>query len=148
MDTIFKAMPGNPFTPFGLKICHFFNLGPIGKLSREIVTRIFHNRTSDRDYTTKLFTDYNERVIAECPKDKLLVFQVEQGWEPLCNFLGCPIPDVPFPRINDTAQFQQHLVGINRIGYQVLGAILLLTAGTIFGISKLLSISQDPVGEL
>jgi hypothetical protein len=148
MDTIFKAMPGNPFSPFGLKICHFFNLGPIGKLSREIVTRIFHNRTSDRDYTTKLFTDYNERVIAECPKDKLLVFQVEQGWEPLCNFLGCPIPDVPFPRVNDTAQFQQHLVGINRIGYQVLGAILLLTAGTIFGISKLLSISQDPVGEL
>jgi hypothetical protein len=146
MDTIFKAMPGNPLTPFGLQVCNYFNLGPIGNLSREIVTRIFFNHTADRDFATKLFTNFNESVIAECPKDKLLVFQVEQGWEPLCKFLDCPIPDVPFPRVNDTAQFQHHLTFVNRLGYGIFGGILLLTAGVIFGIAKLVMLSQEQGG--
>ena len=35
------------------------------------------------------------------PKDQLLVFDVSEGWEPLCKFLDLPVPDVPFPNIND-----------------------------------------------
>ncbi|CAF9927794.1 MAG: hypothetical protein GOMPHAMPRED_004484 [Gomphillus americanus] len=35
------------------------------------------------------------------PEDKLMFFDVRDGWEPLCDRLGLPIPDVPFPRIND-----------------------------------------------
>jgi hypothetical protein len=31
------------------------------------------------------------------------------GWAPLCNFLGLPVPSVPFPRENDTAEFQNRL---------------------------------------
>ncbi len=35
------------------------------------------------------------------PQDRLLVFQVNDGWEPLCTFLGCEIPqDIPFPHLN------------------------------------------------
>lgn len=35
------------------------------------------------------------------PKDRLLEFDVKQGWGPLCDFLGKPVPSVPFPHIND-----------------------------------------------
>lgn len=35
------------------------------------------------------------------PPEKLLVFDVKEGWEPLCKFLNKPIPDEPFPNIND-----------------------------------------------
>lgn len=45
------------------------------------------------------------------PADKLLVFQPSQGWEPLCKFLNKPIPDQPFPHVNDTQAF------INMVGY-------------------------------
>lgn len=38
------------------------------------------------------------------PKERLLEFDVKQGWEPLCNFLDLPIPDVPFPHVNDKAK--------------------------------------------
>ena len=38
------------------------------------------------------------------PKDQLLVFDVSEGWEPLCKFLDLPVPDVPFPNINDRQQ--------------------------------------------
>ncbi|KAF1974238.1 hypothetical protein BU23DRAFT_532233 [Bimuria novae-zelandiae CBS 107.79] len=33
--------------------------------------------------------------------DRLLFFNVKEGWEPLCKALGKEIPDVPFPNIND-----------------------------------------------
>ena len=44
-------------------------------------------------------------MIDTVPAEKLLVFQVSQGWEPLCQFLDLPIPDEPFPRANTRAQF-------------------------------------------
>ncbi len=40
------------------------------------------------------------------PKDRLLEFKLEQGWEPLCKFLGNEIPATPFPHINETSSFR------------------------------------------
>ena len=38
------------------------------------------------------------------PADRLLVFEVKEGWTPLCKFLGLPVPDTPFPNVNNTAE--------------------------------------------
>ena len=46
------------------------------------------------------YRQHNERVQAVIPAEKLLVFNVKQGWKPLCEFLGCDIPSTPFPREN------------------------------------------------
>ena len=46
---------------------------------------------------------WNSEVVAHVPKEKLLVYEVKEGWEPLCNFLGLPKPDIPFPHANETA---------------------------------------------
>ncbi|CAK8688903.1 unnamed protein product [Clavelina lepadiformis] len=46
------------------------------------------------------FRRHNAHVLQNAPKDKLLVFSVSEGWEPLCNFLGTPIPSTSFPRKN------------------------------------------------
>lgn len=35
------------------------------------------------------------------PKDRLLVFRLSEGWEPLCKHLGKPVPNVPFPHVNE-----------------------------------------------
>ena len=48
------------------------------------------------------------------PKDRLLTFRLEQGWGPLCEFLGKPVPDVPFPRVNEGKAVQE-LVGVHII---------------------------------
>ncbi|RYE88216.1 MAG: sulfotransferase family protein, partial [Hyphomicrobiales bacterium] len=37
--------------------------------------------------------------------ERLLVFDVRQGWEPLCAFLGVPVPSISFPRLNSSKQF-------------------------------------------
>ena len=49
------------------------------------------------------------QVKASVPPSKLLVFNVKEGWAPLCAFLGKPIPDAPYPCVNDTASFRRHI---------------------------------------
>jgi hypothetical protein len=46
---------------------------------------------------------HNQRIVDNLPKERLLVYRLGDGWEPLCKFLGKPVPDEPFPRINDLA---------------------------------------------
>ena len=45
----------------------------------------------------KKYREHNERVQAMIPRKKLLVFNVKEGWKPLCDFLECEIPDQEFP---------------------------------------------------
>jgi hypothetical protein len=64
----------------------------------------------DRQQSIATFVKYNEDVKQYVPPERLLIFEVKQGWEPLCQFLGVPIPqDKPFPHLNDTAEFRQRI---------------------------------------
>jgi len=65
--------------------------------------RMFQGRFEDRNYAIKVFEDHIAEVQQIVPAERLLVFSVKDGWEPLCNFLGAPVPDDPFPHINDRA---------------------------------------------
>ncbi len=58
-----------------------------------------------REQLIERFVAHNEAVKATIPAAQLLVYEVKQGWEPLCAFLGVPAPDEPFPRTNDRAEF-------------------------------------------
>ena len=59
----------------------------------------------DRDGLVKAFVAHNDAVKEAIPPAQLLVFEVKDGWEPLCNFLGAPVPAEAFPRTNDRAEF-------------------------------------------
>lgn len=61
----------------------------------------FDGEVNEREHTIARFKQHNEQVKANIPAARLLVFQVQDGWEPLCEFLGVPVPDTPFPRINE-----------------------------------------------
>lgn len=54
---------------------------------------------------TKAFNAHNDAVKAAIPAHQLLVYQVKEGWGPLCAFLGVPEPAEPFPRTNDRGEF-------------------------------------------
>jgi hypothetical protein len=66
---------------------------------------IFEGRTRDRDVIRRAYRQRNEEVQAIVPPEQLLVYDVAEGWEPLCAFLGVPVPDTPFPYRNDSAKF-------------------------------------------
>jgi sulfotransferase family protein len=65
----------------------------------------------NRDGLIKAFVAHNEAVKSAIPPDQLLVFQVKDGWEPLCEFLGQPVPTGPFPHTNDLAEFWDRVAG-------------------------------------
>ncbi|MGH8206523.1 MAG: sulfotransferase family protein [Steroidobacteraceae bacterium] len=61
-----------------------------------------HDRTS----MIAAFERHNQAVIDGLPRDRVLIYQAEQGWDSLCRFLGIPVPEEPFPRANTRADFQ------------------------------------------
>jgi hypothetical protein len=65
----------------------------------------------DRDGLIKAYTAHNDAVKRAIPSDHLLVYQVKDGWEPLCAFLGKAAPSDPFPRTNDRAEFWDRVAG-------------------------------------
>lgn len=54
---------------------------------------------------------HNEEVKRTVPADRLLVWQVTEGWEPLCEFLGLPVPSQPMPHENDRETFLGRVIG-------------------------------------
>jgi len=86
------------------------------------------NSDTSKENTIACFKKHNEGVIAECPSDKLLVFEVSQGWAPLCTFLEKPIPDVPFPHLNDSAEIARVRTVMNVIGGVIVASVVGLPA--------------------
>jgi hypothetical protein len=63
-----------------------------GDLSKENVIRVYERHNAD--------------VRAAIPKERLLVFNAREGWEPLCRFLGIAVPAEPYPKVNSTDEFR------------------------------------------
>jgi hypothetical protein len=60
---------------------------------------------STKEEILAAFHRHTETVKSTVPADRLLLFDVKQGWEPLCRFLGAPVPAKEFPRTNNTKDF-------------------------------------------
>ncbi len=99
-------------------IFHFMSLGSAGQsdpvrlaqmsMARLIVAdQTFGNRY-DKQHVIDVYRHHNETVKREVPKDRLLVYDVSQGWKPLCDFLGVPVPETPFPKVNTTEDFRNY----------------------------------------
>lgn len=65
-----------------------------------IPSAFFDDRLSDKEHCQRVFEEHVARVREAMPKDRLLVYEVQEGWEPLCQFLEVDVPDEPFPRVN------------------------------------------------
>ena len=79
-------------------------------LRRDMWEGDFQSRFEDRDFAIDFFNRHAAAVKQHVPADRLLVFEVKEGWEPLCQFLGVPVPeDKPFPRLNDRETFMNRI---------------------------------------
>ena len=76
------------------------------RMMHAIANRNFGGSLSDHDRLIAAFNAHNAAVQAAIPASRLLVYRAEQGWGPLCAFLGVPVPDQPYPVANTTEEFQ------------------------------------------
>ncbi len=72
----------------------------------------FAGRFEDKAFAIDVFNRHTASVKQSVPAEKLLVFDVQEGWEPLCAFLGVPVPvDEAFPRLNDRESMLARVIG-------------------------------------
>jgi hypothetical protein len=68
----------------------------------------------DKDALINGFIAHGKAVREAIPAEQLLVFQVKEGWEPLCNFLDVPVPTEAFPRTNNREEFWELVNGASK----------------------------------
>ena len=98
-------------------------------MANEIIWKgTFDDRFEDKEYAIEVFERHNEEVKRRVPPDRLLVYEVKEGWGPLCEFLGVPEPDEPFPRLNDAARMRRGMWTVRALSV----AAPVLLAATVF----------------
>jgi Sulfotransferase domain len=88
----------------------------------------FHGHFEDKAYAIEVYNQHNDEVKRRVPPERLLVYEVKEGWEPLCAFLGIPVPEEPFPRLNDAVLIRRGITAV-RVLAATLPVALTLTAG-------------------
>ncbi len=89
-----------------------FENAPADHPQRLMVDRIFETtfdgKILDEDYAIGVFNRHTADVKATIPADRLLVYEVGSGWEPICEFFGLPVPDTDYPHSNSTEDFRNN----------------------------------------
>jgi hypothetical protein len=80
----------------------------IADLHRKVLhEEIFEGKFEDKDFAIGRFIERNQEVKKTVPPERLLVYQVTEGWEPICQFLEVPVPNKPFPHLNPISEFHK-----------------------------------------
>ncbi|KAF2105027.1 hypothetical protein NA57DRAFT_71223 [Rhizodiscina lignyota] len=111
IDRWYRSMDDAVFrTLWGPRANFFVNiLGPLFGLKAVATTRkLFYGFFEAQDVdgiranAKERFRRHYREVRAAVPEEKRLDFRLQDGWEPLCRFLGKEVPNVPFPKVNET----------------------------------------------
>ena len=80
----------------------------------------------------KKFDEWNQSVIDYVPKERLLVYEVKEGWGPLCKFLNHPMPNIPFPYKNKTKNMGHMSRFINTVFFLLIIIIIAIIISSVF----------------
>ncbi|KAI1259131.1 efflux pump antibiotic resistance protein [Xylariaceae sp. FL1019] len=114
------AVIQNVFNPV-LNAVAFFDhwyLGPILKIHQDYTRGWIGARTmaETQAMSRPFYRKHYAHVRAVTPVEKLFEYKLGSGWEPLCKFLRKPVPDVPFPHVNEAAALDKKIQGVIRKG--------------------------------
>ena len=76
-----------------------------GRMAFDLLGRHFHHDLDDRDGMIDAYIRHNDAVRAEVEPGRLIDWTVGDGWGPICEGLGLPVPDEDFPHVNSTEDF-------------------------------------------
>ena len=79
------------------------------KMAKAMLSKRFTPDWEQEDAAKRAYEAHNAGVRASVPPNRLVDWQPGDGWEPICNALGLPVPDAPFPHVNSTEEFRAML---------------------------------------
>lgn len=114
-DTIFKGNAESLSFPINImgKMTGFSQLFELVRnCGRNVYNRfsglgMYEAIEQGEEISVQYFNDWIEDVKKSVPKEKLLIYNVKEGWDPLCKFLNVPVPERDFPNSNDTEKMRQ-----------------------------------------
>jgi hypothetical protein len=80
-----------------------------GRMVLKVVGDLFDREMSNKAKLIDVYNRHNETVQRVIPAERLLVYDLSEGWDPLCRFLSVPVPDEPMPNTNSTEDFKRRL---------------------------------------
>lgn len=107
--------------PFGVRVLFGLGLPARGfsTMTRKLLLHEAFKGDLSKENVIKCYKEHVEYVKRVCPKEKLFLFDIKDGWGPLCEFLGKPVPNEPFPNVNESAHFQSMADRMNMAGHVV-----------------------------
>ncbi len=97
-NTIFHSIGQPPADP---------HLQPWYEFMMQLLRERFTTDVSDEAVAKAAYLRHNDEVRERVPAGRLLEWHPGDGWEPICERLGVPVPDVPFPHVNTTDEFRE-----------------------------------------
>jgi hypothetical protein len=71
-----------------------------------MLEQTFTKNWTDETEAKRAYEAHNAAVRATIPADRLIDYRTGDGWKPICDKLGLPVPDAPFPHVNTTEEFR------------------------------------------
>jgi len=140
-DTILITAPGNPKIWWGINILQHVSPFWIRWADMMWITWYGNKKYINGDFNKANFKKFYDawykridELRAGPMKGRILLFDVKQGWAPLCSHLGKEVPENPYPNVNDTAQMVKLYRIKNSLGYIALS----LCVGAVAVAAKLL----------
>ena len=99
-------------TIHSVAFARFMKNSPFGEMIQKTMWDRMENRMQDRAYMVDFFNNRSAEIIASIAAERLLVYRVSDGWKPLCEFLGVPVPAMDFPRINSRNETRELLASM------------------------------------
>jgi hypothetical protein len=82
---------------------------PFRRMARKVIGDLFPRGLNDKDSVIEVYRRHNATVRQVIPPERLLVYELSQGWGPLCAFLGVDPPATDMPRVNSTEDFLKEM---------------------------------------
>jgi Sulfotransferase domain len=125
-----KLSGRSPFARLGLALLSLLRFGTFTirpwQIAQKLEEETFEGEFENKRRAIEVFDRHNEEVKRRVPKERLLVYEVKEGWGPLCEFLGVEEPDKPFPHVNDAAEIQRMILVVRLLSVAIPTALALL----------------------
>jgi hypothetical protein len=135
-STIYPVMQSFPLNRLGRPLPH---IGDVGRMLDCLIWEgTFSGHFADREYAIEVYNRHNREVIENISAGRLLIFDVRDGWAPLCAFLDVPIPpNTPFPHVNDHREYWRRVRSLTLALFAGLCVAALGLAALIIGLRRI-----------
>lgn len=117
-------------TIHSVEFAEFIKDSLFGTMVQKTIWNMMDNRMNDRNYMIEFFSNRTAEIIDSIAPERLLVYQISEGWAPLCAFLDTSTPKIDFPFINSRNETKEMLANMMASSGAKLNEKAMTTAGT------------------